>query len=186
MADPIFDKLTYVEDLTPDEVFEIWRANEERTEHWQPYWKEKGFSSWEEWRTPYRAAWNVDGRTWKLYEVVNPLQTVPQFRGGPYRSWKEQYYGGTATPRFSELAGSEALRALHEREGRITNFPARTTLTGIATEENIYIVEGMHRCASLAIAAAQGTPVTTKVLIALARDAETTIPEEVGGYEATA
>jgi hypothetical protein len=181
MPVPFEKNLEYLSDLTPDEVFTIWRNHEEHLPHWQQYWREKGFSSWEEWRRPYRTAWNIDGRIWKMYGIKDPLNTVPQFRGGPYKSWAEKYYGDKTLPRFADIADNLDLVALHEREGRLTNFPRKTTLTGLATEENIYIIEGMHRAASLAILRTRNQNPESVVFIALAETTEYEMPINVGG-----
>jgi hypothetical protein len=182
----VIDSLSVVRDLTGEEVFEIWRQNEEHLPHWQAYWGDKGFSSWEEWRHPYADALKLNEQTWKLYRVNDALNTVTQFRGGPFGSWIDTYYADRVMPTFAELAHSEALQELIDREGRITNFPQRTTLTGLVVGDDVIIIEGMHRAVALAIAHERGAEVQSEILIALAEASPEEIPERLASRENSA
>lgn len=93
---------------------------------------------------------------------------MPTFRGGPFRAWIEQIYGDAGpTPPFLEVAK----RLSGMKNGRVLSllesFPKETTITGVLTDADVIILEGMHRCAALAMAAAQGKAIATDLTIAL-------------------
>jgi hypothetical protein len=155
MISPFDEELEFVKDLTWEEVFEIWRKDEEHRDHWKHFWKEKGFDSWEEWRMRYAEAFKLPERDWKLYFIKSPLTTVPKFRGGPFKSWVERFYEGRNAPTFAELAKHPEVRSHKGILDIIKHFPPKTTISGVLTDDGITIVEGMHRASAVAIAATQ-------------------------------
>jgi len=151
------------------EVFEIWRADEESRPNWIAVWKERGFSSWEEWRvTTIVAPLDLVSREWRLYRVNDPMRTVPTFRGGPFRTWAERYYNGEEMPTFAEIAKHPDFETGEGVPELMENFPKETTVTGIVTDIGIVIGEGMHRCTAVARAAIVGRAIAGEFFIALA------------------
>jgi hypothetical protein len=161
-------RLVYVRDLTWEEAFDFWRESEGENSKWAPHARERGFQSWEEWRRTMVAPARPAERRWRLYRVTEPLVAVPTFRGAPFRSWIQNVYGDLgSTPAFAdivrrpEILKHEGVRAL------AGDFPRRTTIIGIEHSGDVVIIEGMHRSAALALAAAEGKSVETELYLAL-------------------
>jgi hypothetical protein len=160
--------LKFIRDLTWEDVFDFWRKGEAHIPRWIEHYKSGGYNSWDEWREhtlsnfPYR---NLD---WKLFEVKDPIQTIPSFFAGPFRAWKAKYYDGNNAVTFADLAKNEELQNSQIIREMVSNFPNETYLLGLQTNKGIVIIEGMHRCCALAIAGRNGKLIQTKVFIALA------------------
>lgn len=160
-----------IERLTWEDVFNLWRNNEIHLPHWRRYYKTKGHKSWEEFRRPVGKTLKLDGRAWYIYEITNPLKTVPKLLGGPYKEWRNYIpsYGKRRIPPFSHIARYPVIKD-HKTINQIRRkFPKDVVLIGLATEDGITIIEGMHRCCAMALAAKRGENPDTKVTIALAR-----------------
>lgn len=168
--------LEFIKDLSWRDVFEIWRENEEGRENWKRVWKEKGFDSWEEWRMRYAESFKLPDRTWRLFRVREPLATVPKFCGGPFRAWVERFYGDSSDPTFAELAKHEEI-INHDGVRDIMNrFPEKTTVSAIETRSGITVVEGMHRCSAISLAASENHPVQTDFMLALGSEIPGDLP----------
>src|SRR5690349_9801703 len=92
------DQFTLMRPLPWSEVWEIWRTNEANRAAWTQHFTSRGFKSWEEWRQNYINDFHCAERQWQLYRIVNPLQSIPNFHGGPFRTWIERYYDGQPQP----------------------------------------------------------------------------------------
>jgi hypothetical protein len=160
--------LSFVRDLTWPEVFEIWRANEEYLTKWEEVYKRRGFETWEAWRTNLIVPMELESKTWKLYRIERPTQTIAGFHGGPFRGWTERYYDGATVPEFRAIVRHPEIKTVHAFQDFISNFPSPTTITGVQNDDGIVIVEGMHRCTSLVLAEAQGKHLDPELYIALA------------------
>lgn len=169
------NNLKLVKKLTWEEVFEIWRKDEEDLEHWKEYWKAKGFKSWADWRMKQVRATNADKLKWALYEVKDPLKTIPAWKGGPTTTtWLKYFYaplGKNAQdlPTFAELATSPAVANHYYIRDLTKTFPKTTTLMAIKTSQGIVVVQGLHRACAIALSVAWNHPVKTKVRVALAK-----------------
>lgn len=163
--------------LTWEEVFDTWRQNEASNPAWIEHYKSKGFSSWEEWRNATHRPIKGGERKWHLYRVVNPLESVPTFRGGPFKSWKQMYFEGKDSPRFSELISHPDLQHHNGLEKLIADFLKATTISGLMAGGDIYTIEGMHRCCAMALAVQRGLHLTTKLSLMLAEYPEPSLPE---------
>lgn len=174
--------LSFVRDLTWEEAFDFWRMSEGEDSKWAKLARERGFSSWEEWRRTFAAKGRLDERQWKLYRIPNPLATVPNFRGGPFRAWVDNIYGdlgltptfAAIVPKLDDLKGGGA-RAI------LNSFPRQTTVIGVEYQGDVVIVEGMHRCSAIAIAAAERRPVETEFYLALGSELPGDLPA-LGGF----
>lgn len=162
--------LKLIKPLTWPEVFEIWRQNEDYPgSHWISLWQERGFKSWEAWRTTYIKPNGLDELQWGLYEIENPPQAIPLFHGGPFRSWIEKFYQGRENPTFAALAEMLEIQAHQGILNMLANFPKETTISAVIINKEAYVVEGMHRCAALALAAKQSLKLDSRVKVALAQ-----------------
>jgi len=164
------NQLQLIKKLSWPEVFEIWRKNEDYSgSHWIEHWQSRGFSSWQEWRERYVKPWGLDHLDWELYEIINPVETVAEFCGGSFRSWAEKFYNGKDNPSFIELAANPEIQNHQGVLKFFNNFPKETIISAVILNGKIVIVEGMHRCAALGLAAHYGKKIDTKVQLALAQ-----------------
>lgn len=171
------NQFEHLRSITWEEVFDAWRQSEASNPGWIEHYKSKGFTSWEEWRSATHKPIKGEERVWHLYRVVAPLESVPTFRGGPFKSWKQRYYEGKDTPLFSELILHPALQHHDRLEKLLADFPKVTTITGLLAGGDIYTIEGMHRCCAIALAAQRGLPLTTELSLMLAEYPEPSLPE---------
>ena len=161
-------KLELVKYLFWQEVFEIWRQNEADKPGWQETAKNKGYENWEAWRINYFDVFRCKETSWQLFEIKNPLEAVPEFHGGPFKTWIERMYQGEFLPTFDRLAEFEHIQKHPAIRKMADNFYANTTLTGLIFDKEIYIIEGSHRCCALALMAKENRPLDHKIFIALA------------------
>lgn len=143
--------LTFVRDLAWPEVFEIWRANEEHLTKWEEIYKKRGFETWKDWRKNLIAPMDLEARSWKLYRIDQPSETIAGFHGGPFRGWTERYYNGAAAPDFSTIIQHPDIQNVFAFKDFIANFPSPTTITGVQNDDGVVIIEGMHRCTSVVL-----------------------------------
>lgn len=137
----------FIKLLTWEEVFKIWKDNEINEPHWEEHYKKEGFSSWLDWREKYIKPIKALNKEWRLVRVVNPLKSVPYFRGGPYKGWDKNFYKGRDLPKFIDMKEHWAAADF------LKNLPSKTTIIAWNTEKGIVIIEGMHRCAAITKAA---------------------------------
>ena len=160
--------LKLISPLTWQEVFGIWEKIEGPLPHWIEHYKKRGFASWKEWRTRSTAPIHPETLTWELYDIVEPMKSIPSFRGGPFHSWINNIYEGVEMPPFSEIVKNETIRSRIHQSGFIERFPSKTTLTGLRWGPDIVVIEGMHRCCTIALATQEGRSIPAQVSIALA------------------
>lgn len=154
--------------LTFEEAFGFWREHEGSNPHWHDVARERGFDTWEEWRRAYVPAFRMDERAWALYRVVDPLGTVPNWRGGPFQGWIERTYGDAGpSPTFDAIARRLAPLPGGHIEKLQASYPRLTTVLGVVADDGVIIAEGMHRCCAIAALAAKGATLQADVRIAL-------------------
>jgi hypothetical protein len=160
--------LKRVKPLTWADVFSLWRDAESKLPHWIEHFKKSGFDSWDDWRTNTLKDLRCRDLEWTLFEITDPLRLVPGLFGGPFRPWITRYYEGAKHVTFRELAKHPAVQENPIIREMGSNFPKETYLVGLRTDRGIIIIEGMHRCCALAIAAENGKTIESRVFIALA------------------
>jgi hypothetical protein len=169
MNEQIQRGLELIKDLSWAEVFEFWRVNEAYPKsHWHEHYQSRGFTTWDNWRLSYVNPLGLQNLNWQLYLIKEPLITIPNFCGGPYRSWIELFYQEQKNPTFATLALHPQVQKHTFIQKLLADFPAQTTITGVMVKDRVVILEGMHRCAALAVAAEQNLKIETEVQIALA------------------
>jgi hypothetical protein len=166
------ENLRRIKNLSWKDVFAIWRKNEAHQEGWNKLARERGYASWEEWRLSYTKRFGCPELKWSLYDIIDPVDTVSEFWGGPFSGWVDRYYEGEVTKRFDEMALNVALEENPKVKDMLVNFPSDTILTGIKVDNRIYIIEGMHRASALAMMKLNKTEFIGKVRIALAESKE--------------
>jgi hypothetical protein len=158
----------FIRSLSADEVFSQWRDGEMHLPRWIEHYKNAGFDSWDAWREHTIKDLHFKDLAWKLYRIENPTLIVPSFLGGPFRTWMDKYYNGAEAITFSELIKNKTLQENPIVQGIFRDFPKETHLIGFITEQGVMIIEGMHRCCAVALAAAEGQPIQTELFISLA------------------
>jgi hypothetical protein len=159
--------LKLIKHTTWSDVLSIWRDNEAHLEHWTKYYKNKGFESWEDWRKHDFIRYGCNSLKWSLFEVVDPAKTILSFRGGSSRTWTKRYYNGKSHPTFKEIASHPDISSNEGIKSFIKNFPEESILIGVKTGKGIVIIEGMHRCAAMALANKEKKKIKAKIKIAL-------------------
>ena len=165
------EQFEFVKPLSWEEVLGIWRNNEAGEVHWKEYYESKGFKSWEDWRQKYVDAYAALNKNWYLVKVKDPILSVPNFRGGNYKGWKENIYEGRELPAFGEMKEHPAAA------GFLENLPKETTIIALNTEIGIVIAEGMHRCAAITKAAKDGIQLDMDLYVAMADIKKEEIPD---------
>lgn len=173
--------LIEIKNLTWDEVFSLWRDNEAHVPRWIEHYKAAGYANWDEWRKHSMHDLDLQKLDWKLYDIEDPAHTVSEFYGGPFRTWIKHQYDGQRTMQFSELAKKPAVQESLTTNQIIENFPKHSTLMGLRTPQGIFIIEGMHRCCALAVAAYKNIELSPNIQIALADYMDQEIP--LSGHE---
>lgn len=166
----------YLHPLTWDEVFSQWEEIEKQSTFMQTMWKDRGYFSWREWRYEYAIRFRLEELLWGLHTVLKPLKSVPLFFGGPFKSWVEFVYGGLKNPCFKELIELQIIKDLKRIHYLVEDFPKETFIIAVEVAGRITIVEGMHRCLALALAAKEKREVRTVVHIALAKHPDSVLP----------
>ena len=158
--------LTLVKETTWDDMFVAWR-DREADWGWPEIAAERGFDSWDAWRLRYCKPLGLPDRPWTLYRVDDPLIFVPKMWVGAFRGWRKYFSEGDTRLQFGELVQSPTLRENDKIVPMIANFPSPTTIIGLRLHEDVICVEGTHRCAALALMAADGKPVEAELTIAI-------------------
>jgi len=167
------NQFKYLRPITWSEVFDIWRHDEEKRPEWVELYKERGCKNWHQWRERNTIPLKCASRQWFIYQVIDPLISVPQFKVGPHLSWIEKYWPNQPTPTFAEIITmGDMPQRINQPTDKIyqlaRNFPATSTVIGLKHDDSIVIIEGTHRCVTLAHATALNKPITTSLFIALA------------------
>lgn len=152
----------FIKPLSWKQVFKIWRDNEIDEPHWKEYYKKEGFNSWLAWRKQFIEPIKLLNKKWKLIKVKNPLKSVPNFRGGPYKGWAKKFYQGRSLPKFTDIKEHWAAKDF------LKNLPRKSTIIAWNTEKGIVIIEGMHRCAAITKAVKEKKNIKLDLYIALA------------------
>lgn len=176
MTHDINHNLKFIKSMTWEEVFESWEEGEADLEHWIEHYKKRGFHSWKDWRSNSIKDLNLEKMSWKLYEITDPLKNVPLFHGGPFRAWIKNIYQGSETPMFSKIVNNHEIKSSIEINQILKNFPKNNVLVGLATKEGVVIIDGMHRCCAIALAAQRNQNLETEIFIAIANFPEDKVP----------
>jgi hypothetical protein len=145
-----YTSLTYIHDIDWRDIFAVWRSYEAYQKEWEKHWVERGFDSWDAWRSSYIAPLAPESRQWEIYRITDPAHDVPLMYGVPSRGWQAKCYNGASTKMIVDVllhpmvADNPKMREIEEK------FPYQTMLTGIVHEGRIVLIEGMHRACVLA------------------------------------
>lgn len=133
------------------EVLAYWREAEE--ESWRPYYTERGFATWEEWRVAYRAALALPNREWSLV----PANSTPSWFIGGFQGWKKYRPAGERATSFATVAQSSILLDNPKIAALVEDLHA-TTFIGLRCGNDIALIDGTHRASAYAYRAAHDMP----------------------------
>lgn len=151
-------------------VFKIWKQNEEKNPDWIKHYQQKGFKSWVAWRKIYIEPLNLDKLSWQIKIITDPLLTIPNFYGGPFKAWWGKFYSlkNKSSLTFEELAKLKEVKNNNRFTKLIKKFPKKTTLIALKVNKKIIIIEGMHRCTAIALIKQKNLPLKTNINLAFA------------------
>lgn len=158
--------LTFLRDTTWDEVFSKWRAREADW-GWEEVYQPRGFDTWDAWRIIYCEPLSLPGRRWRLYRAEKPLEFIPRMWVGAFSGWGKWFPKGVRQLQFAELAKNSVMRENDRVKPILADFPKQTTIIVLRCGDDVILFDGTHRCVALAIAAADGTPIETELIVAL-------------------
>lgn len=152
-----------------EEIFDVWQKREANIPGWKEHWEEQGYKTWDAWRKATHAAiFEKKDLQWKYFKIRDPLMSVPNFRIGTFRGWNQTYAEGKQSPTFADVADNPKLAENEKVQAIMADFPKETEIIGIVVGGEIVVVEGMHRCSAIALAAKEGRAIDTEMTIALA------------------
>ncbi len=160
--------LKYIGPITWARVFAAWRRAEAWQKCWQEHWRERGFDSWEAWRSNYIASLTPETREWQLYQLTDLAMIVDMY-GAPTKGWIKHYYDGALTRPLREVAPMIAQKKNAKVLAIMDDFPPATLLTAVRDEhDRIILVEGMHRTCALTLLVQRDTLPSAIVTLAIA------------------
>lgn len=133
------------------EVLACWREAEE--ESWRPYYTERGFATWEEWRIACRAVLELPNRVWQKV----PAENIPSWYIGGFQAWKKYRPIGDEATTFATVARSPILLENAKIMALVNNLHA-TTFIGLRCGNDIALIDGTHRASAYAYRAARHMP----------------------------
>ncbi|OGL36781.1 hypothetical protein A3A68_02460 [Candidatus Saccharibacteria bacterium RIFCSPLOWO2_01_FULL_48_13] len=174
----VLKDLKYIRRQTWDEVFNTWQSNEDGPGFKRVY-LDRGYADWQAWRNTVVQRLHLDELDWSLYDVQSPAITVPSFHGGPFKPWIERYYDGANEPTFEQIIKFPGTDIQSRRKFvDIIKASKDVDLVGLLKDKKIYIIEGMHRCVAITLAASRNKSFNASVRISLANSNLSHFPME--------
>jgi len=176
-----YSSFEFIKPVNWDGIFDTWRKSEAWQESWKKHWKERGYSSWDEWRKAYSAPLSPENLEWFLYEIKDPVKEFPFIYGVPSDAWIKKAYNDEKK-QLKDILNLPIIKDNPKILDIKKNFPEETMFTGIIYEDNIILIEGMHRACALANWD-KSKILNSKITIALANWKRKGIPTIGGNYK---
>lgn len=128
-----YRSLKHLQLITWKEIFDTWRQNEAQQGSWRTFWADRGFDSWDEWRTAYAAPLHPEGLAWHLYQITDPIQDAPLLFGTPTKGWIEKAYGGEIAKQLRDIRQLPIVTENDKVAAIRESFPQETMLAGLVT-----------------------------------------------------
>lgn len=145
-----YTSLQYVHDICWRDVFAVWRSYEAYQKDWEEHWSERGFDSWDAWRTNYIAPLELAMRQWSIYRIENHVHDISLMYGVPSHGWQKMCYGRERTKKIADILFHKAVVKNVKIQYVFHQLPYQTMFVGIVHEDRIVLVDGMHRACALA------------------------------------
>lgn len=156
---------TFIKTTTWNEVFAEWREREAAW-GWEAVWRERGYASWDEWRRTYTELLGLERRAWEIVKIDDPATIVPGMWAVAYSGWKRYYPSGSSRARLSDIADHPDLPQNGKIIGLLKEFPSPTTIIVLRCGDDFALFEGLHRAATIALAAREGRKIAGDVFVA--------------------
>lgn len=164
------NKIKLIRNLSWEEVFLFWYKNEGENENWQNLARERGYNSWADWRIKgYTQRFKCHEANWALYQLDDPTAIISEFYGGPFRTWRDEYYDNKDTKSFSELAGLKKIQENPTIKSMLDDFPINKIIICLEVKDKIFTIEGSHRFCALALMEKMGRKLNDKLIIAIGK-----------------
>ncbi len=162
-----------------EEIFLIWYENEGKDTHWTELAKERGFFSWADWRIRgYARRFKCAEAKWGLYEIENPSEIVPNWYGGPFRTWIERHYDGGEARTFGQMANQSDIFDNLKIKSMVEGYPAESIIIALRLKDGkIVVIEGSHRSCALAVMAQKRKKYQGKLIFAIGESELSELPE---------
>ena len=158
--------LTYLQDLSWDEIWKRWKEDEE--EVWRDYYTERGCVDWEHWRGDLVLKHQLQNLKWSLFEIETP-KDVAGFFIGSWKDWRT-FYGSRDASRFSDIVRYKGFIGSQTEEklrSIIETFPPHVRFLGMRYKGDVMLIEGSHRAAAVALALKEGVSLESALTIGL-------------------
>ncbi|PKL36938.1 hypothetical protein CVV38_03565 [Candidatus Peregrinibacteria bacterium HGW-Peregrinibacteria-1] len=169
--------MEFKKDISWEDVFEGWRERESENPGWiECATKVKGWPDWESWRRFSASQMGLDKREWKVFQLTDPLNEVPEMLIGPFAGWQSRVEDKQETTFGELLEIPEQYRHFSRHKDVISimeGLPFTTQLIGLVRKDinKVVCVDGHHRAVAMALEKKHGGGVDfgdTPVTIALA------------------
>ncbi len=157
--------LTKIREVSWEDVFSDWKEREKGI--WDEHFRERGYVSWDAWRSKLVAPIHPERRVWKLYRIEEPEEIIPEMWIGGFKGWRKYLSTGQRCIQFKDLVRSSGIKENKKVLDLLKNFPKETTIIAVRLGEEMVLLEGMHRGTALALAASEGRRIETKLTVAL-------------------
>lgn len=166
------DQLKFTRNIAWKQVWDSWKEREE--EIWRPVFENLGLT-WEEWRKKYIEPFSLNSRNWSEYIVFEPELFIPNMYIGGFKGWKKYLSNTSKSIKFSDLIKNIEVGKNKKVKSLLGDFPSITTIIAIKYKNEFVLLEGMHRCSAISIAASRGQSLAKDIslhLIELDQDEE--------------
>ncbi len=154
--------LKFIKNLSWEQVFDIWQKHEGSMPEWHAVANKKGWDTWEAWRETWLGRIGAKDRAWHIYEISDPLVSVPDFKVGPTQTWQNHFSKDEANQHsFGELVDKVSYADNPKIKGLLANYPKATQFIGVVMPNgDVHVIEGHHRVTTIAYAARENIPLT--------------------------
>lgn len=145
--------LKFLEETSWIKIFDTWKKSEGVMKHWQDIaTQQKGWESWEEWRSELVKNFDAQNRKWFRHEINNSFNSIPNFYVGPFSSWQGKFGNtGFEFHTFADLLDGGIVRYEKVKE-IIEDFPEENEFIGICLpDKKIVLIEGHHRATAITL-----------------------------------
>jgi hypothetical protein len=102
--------------------------------------------------------------------IDDPFATIPTFYAGPFRAWAKKYYGVEQMISFGDLVKSPRYVASNAVGNADAGLPLHSLIIAIVDDhDRVIVVDGMHRCSTIASIANSDIHPTISIDIAYAK-----------------
>ncbi|MBI2473515.1 hypothetical protein HYV70_03115 [Candidatus Uhrbacteria bacterium] len=142
-------------------VLRQWQEGEEK--QWEQLIRERGFSSWWEWRKSYVKELDLEQREWREEIIMKPHDVIPDLVLGGFRGWKQYRPADKDLVTFREMVSpvvsgevsyAQTSRVDMRTNSRVMSLVGNltdTSLLVLRSSDFSVVLDGTHRCAATAI-----------------------------------